>query len=407
MKGFPLNEIPPSCYFTQTVYLDNDFVVASPETPLTPELIKALANWGFNEVYSSGEPRKTYHPKDASINDDNIIYDKSAVTDLDKIQAAERFYTSLIRHVETIYAQALVKNELNYQSVAENMKNICDYTKGNHRYLMRVQRSIDIVGDEDYLISHTVNSTIIAIIIGLYLKLPSHRLIELGIAALLHEIGMMKLPSQSYMSNSSLNEQEKKLILTHPVLAYNILKASGFPLTITLAVLEHHERENGNGYPQQLTGDKISLYAKIIAVACSYEAIQSKRPHKEEKNGYTGMVELLKNEGKQYNDTVIRALVYSLSIYPIGLYVLLSSGNKGQVIDINPENPRFPVVQIFGELLPDGKNKTAQTSAGNLYIIRPLTPGEIGGKPPEPAGSAEDAGTDKLSDGTSAADGEV
>jgi hypothetical protein len=53
--------------------------------------------------------------------------------------------------------------------------------------------------------------------------------------------------------------------------------------------------------------------------------------------------------------------------------VLLSSGKKGQVVDVNPENPRFPIVQIFGELNPDGKNKVIETTQGGLHIVRPLT----------------------------------
>jgi HD-GYP domain-containing protein (c-di-GMP phosphodiesterase class II) len=160
-------------------------------------------------------------------------------------------------------------------------------------------------------------------------------------------------------------------------LSFNLLKSFDFPLVISLAALEHHERENGSGYPQKLTSEKISFYAKIIAVACSYEALSSQRPHKEAKDGHTGMLELLKNERKQYDDTVVRALVFSLSIYPIGLYVLLSSGKKGQVVDVNPENPRYPIVQVFGELTPDGKNKTLETSPSGLSIVRPLTREEI------------------------------
>jgi HD-GYP domain-containing protein (c-di-GMP phosphodiesterase class II) len=194
---------------------------------------------------------------------------------------------------------------------------------------------------------------------------------------LLHEIGMIKLPPQIYLNKRSLSPQERKAILTHPVLSFNILKSFDFPLTISLAALEHHERENGSGYPQKLTGNKISLYAKIIAVACSYEALTNNRPHKDAKDGYTGMIDLLKNEGKQYDDTIVRALVYSLSIYPIGLYVLLSNDRKGQVVDVNPENPRFPVVQVFGELTPDGKNRTLETSQDGIFIVRPLVREEI------------------------------
>jgi HD-GYP domain-containing protein (c-di-GMP phosphodiesterase class II) len=280
--------------------------------------------------------------------------------------------------VQSLFLQTSVKNNLNFDAVAENVKSACNFVRENQRFLMRILLNTEPVKEEDYLASHTTRSTILAIIIGISIKLPSHRLIELGVAALLHEVGMIKLPHNAYINVSGpLGEHERKLILSHPTLGYNLLKSRNFPLSISTAALEHHERENGTGYPHQLVGEKISQYAKVIAVACSYEAILSKRPHREAKDGYTGMVELLKNEGKQYDDAIIRALVCYLSIYPIGLYVMLSSGKKGQVVDVNPENPRYPIVQIFGELMPDGKNKTMQTSGDGLSITRPLTREEI------------------------------
>jgi HD-GYP domain-containing protein (c-di-GMP phosphodiesterase class II) len=185
------------------------------------------------------------------------------------------------------------------------------------------------------------------------------------------------VPEEAYLSNRQLKPEERKAILTHPILGFNILKASEFPMTVAVPILEHHERENGAGYPRKLTGERISLNAKIIAVACSYEALSANRPYKEAKDGYTGMIELLKNTGKQYDDAVVRALIFSLSLYPIGLYVLLSNGRKGQVVDVNPENPRFPVVQIYGELTTDGKNRTVVTSQDEIFIIRPLLKEEI------------------------------
>jgi HD-GYP domain-containing protein (c-di-GMP phosphodiesterase class II) len=193
----------------------------------------------------------------------------------------------------------------------------------------------------------------------------------------MHEAGMLKLPTNTYLSQRPLTAHEQKAILTHPILGYSMLKSLDFPLSVCLSALEHHERENGTGYPRKLSGEKISLFSKIIAVACSYEALSSKRPHKEAKDGYTGILELLKNEGKAYDDTIVRALVLSLSIYPIGLYVLLSNGKKGQVVDVNPENPRFPIVQVFGEFTPDGKLKMIQTAADVLTIVRPLNRAEI------------------------------
>ncbi len=81
----------------------------------------------------------------------------------------------------------------------------------------------------------------------------------------------------------------------------------------------------------------------------------------------------MKNQGKQYNEMIVRALLFSLSLYPIGLYVLLSNNKLGQVIDVNPENPKYPIVQIMGELKADGQPKVVETSEYGVSIARPLS----------------------------------
>jgi len=377
MKDFLIKEIPSNSFFTKTVYLDNDFVITAPEIPFTKNLKKILEKWEYKTVYCEGEQNTEYTSEDSGDAAGEGITSLSAQADTDKIEQAEEFLTNFQTFVDNLFIRFKVSDELDFNSIADQIKNVVDYIRDDRRFLMRVLKNMEPSPDKNYLASHSVRSTILSIIIGSYLKLPNHRLIELGVASLLHEIGMLKLPSEIYLSNRPLNEKEQKAIVSHPVLGYSILKSFDFPLAISLAALEHHERENGTGYPRQLVNEKISLYSKIIAVACSYEALSARRPHKEAKDGYTGMLELLKNEGKRYNDTVVRALVLSLSIYPIGLYVLLSNGKKGQVVDVNPENPRFPIVQIFGEITPDGRTKTEQTAADGLTILRPLNRSEI------------------------------
>jgi len=379
MQDFLVKEIEPNSFFTKTVYLDRSFVITAPEMPFSEDIKKALEKWSFDKLQSDGEPQKeyTYIKTKNEAAADNSMKDLTLQSDSDKLEKAEEFYSGFLYFVEDMFARASVSGELDFKVVTEKIKDMVEYIREDRRFLMRVLKNIEPAPGKNYLATHSVRSTIISIIIGTYLKLPNHRLIELGVAALLHEAGMLKLPSNIYLSNRALTPQEQKAIITHPILGYSMLKSFDFPLPICLAALEHHERENGTGYPRQLSKEKIGLYSKIIAVACSYEALNSKRPHKEAKDGYTGMLELLKNEGKQYDDTVVKALVLSLSIYPIGLYVLLSNGNKGQVVDVNPENPRFPIVQVFGEFTPDGKVKTTQTAPDELTIVRPLNRSEI------------------------------
>jgi len=374
-----VKDIKPGSYFTTPVYLDKAYIITAPEMPVTDELVILLEKWHFKSVVCDGEASTDYAGKDgeSGAGSSEITIGLSQQSDGDKLQKAEEFYAAFLFFVENVFVKASVSDELDEKAVTEKIKDIVEYVKEDRRFLMRVLKNIEPAPGRNYLATHSVRSTILAIIIGSYLKLPNYRLIELGVAALMHEAGMLKLPSNVYLSERALNPQEQKAILTHPILGFSMLKSFGFTLPVQLAALEHHERENGSGYPRKLNSEKISLYSKIIAVACSYEALNSKRPHKEAKDGYTGMLELLKNEGKQYDDTIVRALVLSLSIYPIGLYVLLSNGKKGQVVDVNPENPRFPIVQIFGEVTPDGKYKMMQTAPDVLTIVRPLNRTEI------------------------------
>jgi len=381
MNEYAIKEIKPNSYFSKPVYLDKAFILTAPEMPFSEELNNLLKKWNIKNVYSEGDSSKEYANKAGETASTATVQEEgmglSQQSDSDKLKKAEDFYTSFIFFVENMFVKASVSDDLEEKTVTEKIKEIIEYIKEDRRFLMRVIKNIEPAEGKNYLATHSVRSTIIAIIIGTYLKLPSYRLIELGVAALMHEAGMLKLPSAIYLSQRTLNPQEQKAIFTHPILGYSMLKSLDFSLPVCLSALEHHERENGTGYPRKLLGEKISLYSKIIAVACSYEALSSKRPHKEAKDGYTGMLELLKNEGKQYDDTIVRALVLSLSIYPIGLYVLLSNGKKGQVVDVNPETPRFPIVQIFGEFTPDGKIKLMQTAPNVLTIVRPLNRSEI------------------------------
>ena len=372
---YKTKDISPETFFSDPVYLDEQFILTAPEMPFSRELINALEEWDIPEVYCVGENLGDYADFFA-LDDELDVQDVPANSS--SMMKVEEFYSSFLNYTKNLIVHAAVGNELDFNQVARRIKTLCDMIRQERNAILRVQSNAMFNQEENFLASHSLKSTIISIIIGSYFKLPTHRLIELGVAALLHEIGMTVLSPRIYLSRQALKPLEKKAILSHPARGYNMLKANGFPLSVMLAALEHHERDNGSGYPRNLTGDKISLYAKIIAVACSYEAISAQRPHKEAKDGYTGMVELLKNEGKQYDDTIIRALVYSLSIYPVGLHVLLSNDLKAQVIDVDPEDPRYPIVQISGEQMPGGMNRIIATSQDGIYISRPLSKEEIG-----------------------------
>jgi HD-GYP domain-containing protein (c-di-GMP phosphodiesterase class II) len=377
MKDYPVSGIAVETFFSRPVYLDGYFVITAPEMAISPAMKAALEEWGFQTLHSDGEPVEEYTLEEAPSLESPVVVFTDA-TDIEQMRRAETVYLQFQYYVSSVFARILVNTAPDLAEMTIKVKELCDFVKNDRRYILRELRNAEPATEQNYLVSHTAKSTILSIIIGSYLKLAGYRLIELGIAAILHETGMLRLPPETYMNSRSLNSGERNAILAHPALGYNLLKSFDLPLAVTIPALEHHERENGGGYPRQLTGDKISLYSKIIAVACSYEAQTSRRPHKNAKDGFEGMMDLLKNQGKQYDDTVIRALVFSLSIYPIGLYVLLSNGRKGQVVDVDPGNPRYPLVQVLGVLTPEGRAKIQETSQDGVHIVRPLVRDELG-----------------------------
>jgi HD-GYP domain-containing protein (c-di-GMP phosphodiesterase class II) len=378
MNAIALRDLKANTFFTKFLFLEGGFVLLAPETPVTPELVNRLTRWEFRELASEGQAVESIvdsqEGKAEGSGADGVAKAADAGDD-ERLEAVLAYHAKYTEYVESVYNRFVAQNSLNFNELLERQKSLYELVAQDRRLLLRAQSLAPV--HANYLVSHAVRTSIISLILGITLKLPAFRLIELGAAAVLHEMGMVKLPPQLYMAGRVLTPLEKRSITTHPILGYNLLKERQVPLAVCIAVLEHHERMNGSGYPRSIPGDRISLYARIIMVACSYDAVTAARPYKEAKDGYAGMVDILKNEGKQYDEAVIRALVYSLSIYPIGSHVLLTNGKKALVIDVNSDNPRYPVVQIIGARTPDGKEVVVRTAETGLRILRPLSREEI------------------------------
>lgn len=409
MNSFNINEVKPGIFFTSDVMLDKTFLLLTNSIPLSEGMIKALQDWDFKQIFSDGNLSTSSVSNTSSQNITDIKLDEinsdKPITDSSKINAMRKalenaetielddignekesdaeanrlsvvttVYNEYINYVSKVYRTYATRKKLDLDDLSATVKDLCIYIKENKRYVLRIQPSQDATSKE-FLVSHSLRSTIYAITIGMQLRLPLSNLIELGVSCILHEIGMIRLPPQLYMTDRILTPSERKIICTHPIISYNILQEFKFPLKICLGVLEHHEKENGTGYPSRMNGEKISVYAKIISVACSFEAITSPRHYKESQSSYEAMVDMLKNNTQQYDENVIKALLYSLSLFPIGGYVYLSNGKIAQVIDVNPENPKNPIVQLVSTI-KGLESEVIHTSETGIKIVRALTKAE-------------------------------
>ena len=288
-----------------------------------------------------------------------------AEADAEKVAQTRVFYNDYLQYIDTVFKSYTQTKTLDQTALAEKIDALCAFIRENQRYLLRIMPT-DEAKNKHFLVNHSMRSTVLALIIGITLKLPQDKLTDLGIACLLHEVGQIRLPPQLYMTNRPLSGEEKSKMAAHPILSYNILKENNFPVAIQIAALEHHEREDGTGYPRKLTGQKISAFAKIISVACSFEAITAPRQFREARTTYEAMLDILKNNEQQYDEIVLKALLHSLSLFPIGAFVRLANGKTAQVIDITPGHPKNPVVKIMGE------TQECETDDGEHKIIRVL-----------------------------------
>ncbi|WP_319476546.1 HD domain-containing phosphohydrolase [Marispirochaeta aestuarii] len=358
MNKVGLDNLEVNSYIDAPVFLDDAYIILSPDIPVSQELLTRLSSWHYTQVYTDGQPAEKPRNTGENAEESRLGFLKEDVHESAERQEVSSFYQQKVEEVRSIYSRFAEREELRIDEVTDIIKDIISTLKSSRRFLL----SVPFISqpEEDYLASSCLKTAILSLAVGEFLKLPPHRLIEVGSAGLLHKIGMMKIPRNIYMSDRPLSPNERKTIYAHPIIGFKILKAAAFPATVALAVLEHAEHVDGTGYPRKLTSDKISLYGKIVAVATAYNGAVSRRPYKKERDGHSGIMDLLKDIGKHFDERILRALVYTLSIYPIGTYVELTNGAKGVVVRTNINDPKYPAIKLL------------LNEKGNLYAEAPI-----------------------------------
>jgi putative nucleotidyltransferase with HDIG domain len=162
---------------------------------------------------------------------------------------------------------------------------------------------------DPYTAGHQQRVAGLATAIAREMKFDDTRIDNLRTAAVIHDIGKIYIPSDILSRPGKLSEMELNLIKTHPQGGYDIIKGMDFPCSIARAVLQHHERLDGSGYPNGLKGEDMLLEAKILAVADVVEAMASHRPYRAALGMDKALEEISKNKGKLYDPDVVDACV--------------------------------------------------------------------------------------------------
>jgi len=229
--------------------------------------------------------------------------------------------------------------------------------------------------------SHLLNVCIFAIEIGMGLNYTRGDLERLGLAALLHDLGMARIPENILRKPGRLTPEEFEIVKKHPEEGVAILKAlGGNNLWISEVISQEHERYDGRGYPRGLKGGEIHEYALIIGMADVYEALTHHRFQRKNLPPFDSMKEILSVERSSFPERIIKSLIARLPVFPVGTMVRLNSKEIGVVVKTDTLSPFRPTVEIIFD--PSGhkpKTKRVINLKENplLYIISLVSEEEI------------------------------
>jgi len=288
---------------------------------------------------------------------------------------------SVYEQAISLMERILNRKELKLLDEVENIhkvvEGIVDRVSLNDSTLIALtQRS----SPSDYLKFHSVNVSILTVHLALSVGYSREKLIEIGIAALLHDIGMIEY-KEVWNRAVKLSSKELSEIRKHALAGMQALqRVEKFEGNIARAAYQHHERVNRNGYPEGIDNSEIDKSVQMLAVVSVYSALIHDRLYRVKIIPYEAMKTIINLSGTDFEPQMVKSFVQCMSLYPVGSYVQLNNGEIGRVVRSNPGYLTRPVVNIL--FSPDGSRvKKVETvnlkEKPVLYIQKPLYDKEL------------------------------
>ncbi len=214
-------------------------------------------------------------------------------------------------------------------------------------------RSID-----EYTYHHCINVSMIAMMLGRWLRVPERDIPNLIRAGLLHDVGKSKVPDAILNKPFALTAVEFAEMKRHPEYGYQIVKEmKNIDPEVGLAVLMHHERENGSGYPLGIMADKISLFAKILAVSDIFDAMTANRVYRPHEPVFHVFNLMQNNSFGMMDPVILKIFLQNITYYYNGKHVLLSDGRQGEIVFMNQHDFARPVVKVQDSFIDLSRDK--------------------------------------------------
>jgi putative nucleotidyltransferase with HDIG domain len=199
------------------------------------------------------------------------------------------------------------------------------------------------------LYHHSVNVAVLATAVGMSLGYNRSQLMDLGIGAMLHDIGKINLPEELLQQTEERwTEEQQEIAKQHCRNGFDLLrKQHDISLLSAHVCLQHHERLNGSGYPQGLQGKQIHEYAQIVGICDVFDSLTSPRPWRRRYMPQDALEYLLGSGGHLFEHHLVNAFIKHIAIFPIGSSIVLNTGEVGVVSKVDPDYSHRPTVRII------------------------------------------------------------
>lgn len=205
---------------------------------------------------------------------------------------------------------------------------------------------------DEYTYTHCLNVAIYSMLIAKWMNLSLESIKEVIKSGLLHDIGKMKIDTEILNKPDKLTNEEFYEIKKHTIFGFDLInKYNDFNKNIKDAILMHHERIDGSGYPFGITEKDITLNAKIVSVADTFDAMTANRVYKRGTTPFKAFQMFMTEGMKQYDTSAIFALLENINPYYIGMKVTFEDGRSGEIMYIPPNDILNPIIKVDNELI--------------------------------------------------------
>jgi len=392
VRKITVTALRPGQIFTEPVYIQDNNLFVPAGIPVKKKDIDRLIKWGIDSLYTDGvavsdnpSPNKEAAETKADNGSKGAPQDGPvSLISLPSVMdnaPSYRTYTDLINKLGALFQNITEGLSVESRSIDDIAGRVLQAVREHRDQIVGY-----ILGGEvtTYpLAKSSVNTSILSTLIAMELKMPNHKILQVTTGALLHDIGMLKLPKDIVEKKGGLSETEIARIQAHPLYAYKMIcKELLYPEEVGVIALQHHERWDGEGYPRRLAGEAIDLGARIVSVADAFEAMVSEKPYRNSMIGYQAMKNLLSDNARRFDPEVLKAFIKTMGIYPIGSIVLLNTGAIARVIEGHSEAPLRPKIRIlvdeFGNAFNNDDGEIINLlQEKSMFIARAIDPKEL------------------------------